>query len=70
MPVVRQQADLMVNDVQYRVATVACGEPASEVGAEVVESLLPITAFGHQMDWSLARMFRLILQVHVNPITK
>lgn len=40
VPVVRQQADLMVNDVQYRVATVACGEPASEVGAEVVESFV------------------------------
>jgi hypothetical protein len=37
---VRQQADLMVNDVQYRVATVACGELNSEVSAEVVESFV------------------------------
>jgi hypothetical protein len=35
---VRQEADLMVNDVQYRIATVACGEPNSELSAEVVES--------------------------------
>lgn len=40
VPFVRQQADLMVNDVQYRVATIACGEPASEVSAEVVESFV------------------------------
>ena len=37
---VRQEADLMVNDVQYRVATVACGLLASEVSAEVVESFV------------------------------
>ena len=37
---VRQEADLMVNDVQYRVATVACGMLASEVSAEVVESFV------------------------------
>ena len=40
VPVVRQQADLVVNGVQYRVATVACGEYASEVSAEVVESFV------------------------------
>jgi hypothetical protein len=40
VPVVRQESDLIVNDVQYRVATVACGEPASEVSAEVVESFV------------------------------
>lgn len=39
-PFVRQEADLMVNDVQYRVATVACGALASEVSAEVVESFV------------------------------
>ena len=38
--VVRQQADLIANGVQYRVATVACGEYASEVSAEVVESFV------------------------------
>ena len=38
--VVRQQADLVVNGVQYRVATVACGEYASEVSVEVVESFV------------------------------
>jgi hypothetical protein len=31
---------LVVNDVQYRVATVACGALASEVSAEVVESFV------------------------------
>ena len=40
VPVVRQQADLVVNGVQYRVAAVACGEYASEVSAEVVESFV------------------------------
>jgi hypothetical protein len=40
VPFVRQEADLMVNDVQYRVATVACGALASEVSAEVVESFV------------------------------
>ncbi|MCX6416887.1 MAG: hypothetical protein NT097_03740 [Actinobacteria bacterium] len=40
VPFVRQEADLMVNDVQYRVATVACGAIASEVSAEVVESFV------------------------------
>ena len=40
VPVVRQQADLLVNGVQYRVASVACGEYASEFGAEVVESFV------------------------------
>jgi hypothetical protein len=40
LPFVRQQADLMVNDVQYRVATVACGEMNSELSAEVVESFV------------------------------
>jgi hypothetical protein len=37
---IRQQADLMVNDVQYRVATVGCGEMNSELSAEVVESFV------------------------------
>lgn len=40
VPFVRQEADLIVNDVQYRVATVACGALASEVSAEVVESFV------------------------------
>jgi hypothetical protein len=40
VPFVRQEADLIVNDVQYRVATVACGEIASEISAEVVESFV------------------------------
>jgi hypothetical protein len=40
IPVVRQQADLVANGVQYRIATVACGEYASEVSAEVVESFV------------------------------
>jgi hypothetical protein len=39
-PFVRQESDLVVNDVQYRVATVACGELNSEVSAEVVESFV------------------------------
>jgi hypothetical protein len=39
-PFVRQQSDLVVNDVQYRVATVACGVENSEVSAEVVESFV------------------------------
>jgi hypothetical protein len=39
-PFVRQESDLVVNDVQYRVATVACGALASEVSAEVVESFV------------------------------
>jgi hypothetical protein len=37
---VRQEADLMVNGVQYRVATVGCGEENSELSAEVVESFV------------------------------
>lgn len=37
---VRQEADLDVNGVQYRVATIACGTPNSEVSAEVVESFV------------------------------
>jgi hypothetical protein len=40
MAFVRQESDLEVNGVQYRVATVACGEPNSEVSAEVVESFV------------------------------
>jgi hypothetical protein len=40
VPFVRQESDLIVNDVQYRVATVACGALASEVSAEVVESFV------------------------------
>lgn len=39
-PFVRQESDLVVNDVLYRVATVACGALASEVSAEVVESFV------------------------------
>jgi hypothetical protein len=39
-PFVRQQSDLKVNDLQYRVVTVACGVADSEVSAEVVESFL------------------------------
>ena len=39
-PFIRQESDLIVNDVQYRVATVACGALASEVSAEVVESFV------------------------------
>ena len=40
VPFIRQESDLVVNDVQYRVATVACGALASEVSAEVVESFV------------------------------
>ena len=40
VPFVRQEADLKVADVQYRVATIACGAVASEVSAEVVESFV------------------------------
>jgi len=40
VPFVRQESDLVVNDVQYRVATVACGIANSEVSAEVVESFV------------------------------
>ena len=36
----RQESDLVVGDVKYRVATVACGALASEVSAEVVESFV------------------------------
>ena len=39
-PFVRQESDLVVNDVKYRIATVACGALASEVSAEVVESFV------------------------------
>ena len=39
-PFVRQESDLVVNDIQYRVATVACGMLASEVSAEVIESFV------------------------------
>jgi hypothetical protein len=39
-PFIRQESDLVVNDVQYRVATVACGMLASEVSAEFVESFV------------------------------
>jgi hypothetical protein len=39
-PFVRQQADVTVNGVQYRVATVGCGEENSELSAEVVESFV------------------------------
>ena len=40
VPFVRQEADLVVNNVQYRVATIACGALASEVSAEFVESFV------------------------------
>jgi hypothetical protein len=40
VPFVRQESDLLVADVRYRVATVACGAIASEVSAEVVESFV------------------------------
>lgn len=40
MPVIRQQADVLAGDVQYRVATVACGALAGEVSAEVVEAFV------------------------------
>jgi hypothetical protein len=40
VPFVRQESDLVVNDVQYRVATIACGVADSEVSAEVVESFV------------------------------
>jgi hypothetical protein len=36
----RQTADVIAGDVQYRVATLACGEPASEFGPEVVEAFV------------------------------
>jgi len=39
-PFVREQSDLVVNDVKYRVATIACGLANSEVSAEVVESFV------------------------------
>jgi len=39
-PFVREQSDLVVNGVQYRVATIACGLANSEVSAEVVESFV------------------------------
>ena len=39
-PFVRQESDLVVDDVKYRVATVACGMLASEVSAEVIESFV------------------------------
>ena len=38
--VIRQEADVMAADTQYRVAMVACGEVASEVSAEVVEAFV------------------------------
>jgi hypothetical protein len=37
---VRQQAHITVNGMQYRVATVGCGEINSELSAEVVESFV------------------------------
>ncbi len=40
IPVIRQQAEVMAGDVQYRVATIACGAAASEVSAEVVEAFV------------------------------
>ena len=36
----RQSADVIAGDVQYRVATLACGLPASEFGPEVVEAFV------------------------------
>lgn len=40
VPVIRQEGEVLANDVQYRVATVACGAIASEVSAEVVEAFV------------------------------
>jgi hypothetical protein len=37
---VRQQADVTVNDVKYRVATIGCGEMNSELSSEFVESFV------------------------------
>lgn len=37
---IRQTADVIAGDVQYRVATLACGLPASEFGPEVVEAFV------------------------------
>ena len=37
---VRQQADVTVNGVQYRVATIGCGEPNSSLSSEIVESFV------------------------------
>jgi len=37
---VREQSDLVVNGVKYRVATIDCGLANSEVSAEVVESFV------------------------------
>jgi hypothetical protein len=38
--VIRQEADVMAADTQYRVAMVACGAVAGEVSAEVVEAFV------------------------------
>jgi hypothetical protein len=40
IPFLRQTADLIAGDVQYRVATFGCGLPASEIGPEVVEAFV------------------------------
>ena len=37
---IRQQTDVTVNGVQYRVATIGCGEMNSELGSEFVESFV------------------------------
>ncbi len=37
---IRQQADVVVNGVSYRVVTLGCGEPNSELGSEFVESFV------------------------------
>lgn len=37
---IRQTADLIAGDVQYRVATLACGLPDSEFGPEIVEAFV------------------------------
>lgn len=38
--VLRQESDVTASDVQYRIATVACGAIAGEVSAEVVEAFV------------------------------
>lgn len=38
--IIRQTADVMAGDVKYRVATLGCGLPASEIGPEVVEAFV------------------------------
>ena len=67
---IRQSADVMAGDVQYRVATVACGEPASEVSAEVVEAFVLEMAPGFQRDWFLVQMCHLTPVAPAHQITQ